>query len=89
MKLEETENLKLHYENNIEKTSQNKNLQDSDNDFTQTITQKLNTYETNPNFKGSHHSKDGAPSVVDMDTALLNADKNNRTTRLNHNSTEN
>ena len=33
--------------------------------------------------KVSHHSKDGATSVVDLDIASLNADKNNRITKIN------
>ena len=39
--------------------------------------------------KINHHSKSGTTIVVDMDRALLNADKNNNTTKTNHKDTEN
>ena len=53
MKLEETENLKLQYVNRIEtNTKQINNIHDSDVDLTEKITEILNIYETNPNFKG-------------------------------------
>ena len=53
MKLEETENLKLQYVNNIQTTTShiNKN-NDSDTDLSEKITEILNIYEKNPNFKG-------------------------------------
>ena len=52
MKLEETENLKLQYVNRIEtNTTQINNIHDSDADLTEKITQILNIYEKNPNFK--------------------------------------
>ena len=53
MKLEETENLKLQYVNRIEtSTTQINNIHDSDVDLTEKITEILNLYEKNPNFKG-------------------------------------
>ena len=53
MKLEETENLKLQYVNNIQiTTSQINNINDSDTDLSKKITELLNIYEKNPNFKG-------------------------------------
>ena len=53
MKLEETENLKLQYVNQIEtNTTQINNIHDSDADLTEKITEILNIYEKNPNFKG-------------------------------------
>ena len=53
MKLNETENLKLLYVNNIHtSTSQTKILQDSDTELAENITQILNIYEKSPNFKG-------------------------------------
>ena len=53
MKLEETENLKLQYVNRIETTSTNiNNIQESDTDLVEKITEILNIYEKNPNFKG-------------------------------------
>ena len=52
MKLEETENLKLQYVNIIEtNTTHINNIQDSDVDLTEKITDILNIYEKNPNFK--------------------------------------
>ena len=53
VKLEETENLKLQYVNRIEtNTTHINNIQDSDVDLTEKITEILNIYEKNPNFKG-------------------------------------
>ena len=53
MKLEETENLKLQYVNNTQTTtSQINNIRDSHTDFSEKITEILNIYEKNPNFKG-------------------------------------
>ena len=53
MKLEETENLKLQYVNRIEtNTTHKNNLQESDTDLIEKITEILNIYERNPNFKG-------------------------------------
>ena len=53
MKLEETENLKLQYANRIEtNTTQINNIQESDTDLIEKITEILNIYEKNPNFKG-------------------------------------
>ena len=52
MKLEETENLKLQYVNNIQTTtSQINNINDSDTDLSEKITEILNINEKNPNFK--------------------------------------
>ena len=46
MKLEETENLKLHYVNNIQATTSQINIiHDSDTDLSEKITEILNTYE--------------------------------------------
>ena len=53
MKLEETENPKLQYVNRIEtNTTHINNIQDSDVDLTEKLTEILNKYEQNPNFKG-------------------------------------
>ena len=53
MKLEETENLKLQYVNRIEtNTTQINNIQESDTDLIEKITEILNIYEKHPNFKG-------------------------------------
>ena len=51
MELEETENLKLQYVNRIEtNTTHINNIQDSDVDLTEKITEIFNIYEKNPNF---------------------------------------
>ena len=53
MKLEETENLKLHYvKKNPENNSTITIIQDSDNELAEKVTQILNICERNPNFKG-------------------------------------
>ena len=53
MKLEETENLKLQYVNRIEtNTTHINNLQESDTDLIEKITEILNIYEKNQNLKG-------------------------------------
>ena len=53
MKLEETENLKLQYVNSIETTTLQINIiNDSDTELFEKITEILNIYEKNPNFKG-------------------------------------
>ena len=53
MKLEETENLKLQYVNRIETNTTNiNNIQESDTDLDEKITEILNIYEKHPNFKG-------------------------------------
>ena len=40
-------------------------------------------------LKVNHHSKNGLTIAKDTDIALLNADKNNKTNRINHKSTRN
>ena len=53
MKIYETENLKLQYVNNIKiPTSQINNINNSDTELSEKITEILNIYEKNPNFKG-------------------------------------
>ena len=53
MKLDETENLKLQYVKRIEtNTTHINNIQDSDVELSEKITEILNIYEKNPNFKG-------------------------------------
>ena len=53
MKLEKTENLKLQYVNRIEtNTTHINNIQESDTDLIEKITEILNIYEKHPNFKG-------------------------------------
>ena len=58
MKLEETENLKLHYVNHIEtNTTHINNIQESDIDLSEKIAEIINIYEKNPNYKGKPHFK--------------------------------
>ena len=86
VKLEETEHLKLQYVNNIQKTtSQINNIHDSDKELAEkfTLTKRIQITEV------SHHSKNGVITVVDVDIALLNAEKNNRIIKANHNNIEN
>ena len=53
MKLEETENRKLQYVNRIQtKTTQINNINDSDVDLFEKVTEILNIHEKNPNFIG-------------------------------------
>ena len=53
MKLEETENLKLQYVNRIEtNTTHINNIQESDTDLVEKITEILNIYEKHPSFEG-------------------------------------
>ena len=53
MKLEHTENLKLQCVNGIEtNTTHINNIQGSGTDLIEKITEILNIYEKNPNFKG-------------------------------------
>ena len=53
MKLAETENLKLQYVKNIQTTTtQINNIHNSDTDLAEKITEILNIYEKNSNFKG-------------------------------------
>ena len=85
MKLEETENLKVRYVGNIQtKTSQLSSIKDSDNELPEKITQILNIYEKIQTSKVNRLLKNGRSIVVDMDISLLNADKNNRLTKINH-----
>ena len=84
MKLEETENLKLQYVNRIETNTTNiNNIQDSDTDLVEKITEILNIYEKHPNFKANHLSKNGVIIADDTDIVFLNVDKNNRTIKTN------
>ena len=89
MKLEETENFKLQYVNNIQTTTtQIYNIHNSDTELSKKITEFLNIYEKNPILKVNHHSNNGVTIAEDTDIALLNADKNSKTIKLNHKSTK-
>ena len=58
MKLKETKNLILQYVKNIQTTTtQIKNINNSDIDLSEKITEILNIYEKNPNFKGKTSCK--------------------------------
>ena len=90
MKLGETENFKLQCVNRIEtNTTHTNNIQDSEVDLTEKITEILNIFEKNPNFKGKPSFKNGVTLVEDTNIALLNADKNSKTIRINHKNTKN
>ena len=84
MKLEETENIKLQYVNRIEtNTTHINNIQGSDTDLIEKITEILNIYEKNPNFKGKPSFKKWCNYCRRYGTVLPNVDKNNKTIRIN------
>ena len=90
MKLTETENLKPQHTNNIQiNTTQINKIHNSDKNLSEKITEILNIHKKNPNFKGKPSFKNGVTIAEDMDIALLNADKNNKTAKLIHRSTKN
>ena len=90
MKLEETENLKLQYVNRIEtNTTHINNMQESDTDLVEKITEILNIYEKHPNFKGNHLSKNGVIIADETDIVFPNVDKNNKITKTNLKSIKN
>ena len=87
MKLEETKKLKLKYVNWIEtNTTHINNIQGSDTDLIEKITEILNIYEENPNFKSVII---GVIIADDTDTVLPNVKKNHKTIRINLKSTKN
>ena len=84
MKLEKTENLKLQYVNRIETNTTNiNNIQESDTDLVEKITEILNIYEKHPNFKGKPSFKKGVIIADDTDIVYPNADRSNRITKTN------
>ena len=91
MKLEGTENLKLQYVNDNQTTTTQINfIHNSVIDLSEKISETLNIYEKTPNFKKvNHHSKNCVTIAKDTVIVLLNADKSNKTTRINHKSTKN
>ena len=90
MKLEETGNVKLQYVNNNQTTtSQINNINDSDTELSEKITEILNIYEKNQNFKGKPSFKKGVIIADDTDRTLPNADKNNKITEINHQNIKN
>ena len=90
MKLEGTENLKLQSVNNIQTNiTQVNNIHNSDIDLSKKITEILIYTKKTQILKVNHHSKHGVTIAEDTDIALVNADKNNKITRINHKSTKN
>ena len=91
MKLEETENPKLQYVNRIETNTKHiNNIQDSDVDLTEKLTEILNKYMSKTQIsKVNHLSKNGVFFADDADTVLPNVDKNNKITKTNHKNTKN
>ena len=73
---------KLQYVNNVwAATSHIQNIQESDNEIADKVTQNLNIYNKNPKFKGEPSFEKWSIKttiVVDMDISLLNADTNNK-----------
>ena len=90
MKLEGTKNLKLQYFNRIEtNTTHINNIQESDTDLIEKITEILNIYKKHPNFQGKPFFKNGVIIADETDTVFPNVDKNNMTIRINLKSTKN
>ena len=85
MKLEETENLKLQCVNRIEtNTTLINNIHDSEVDLTEKITEILNIYEKNLNFRSKPSFKKWCEIAEGTVTALPNADKNHKLIKINH-----
>ena len=90
MKIEETENLKLQYVKRIEtNTTHINNIQESDVDPTEKITEILNIIEKNPNFKGKPSFKKWCSYCRRYGHSIANVDKNNKIIRINLKITEN
>ena len=79
MELEETGNIKSQYVN----------VYDSDTELAEKITQILNIYGKDPNFKDKPSFKIGDIITVGMDIALLNVDRNSKIIRTNHRNIQN
>ena len=86
MKLEEAENLKLQYVNNIQTTtSQINNINDSDTELSEKITDISNIYEKSQVLmKNQNHLSKKWCNYCRPNTALLNEEKNNKITKINH-----
>ena len=86
-KLEKTEKLEKQYLNNIQKTtSQINNIQHCDNDSAKKFTQTLNIYKKHDFYRKNLNQKK-CNHAVEMNKALPNADKNNKTKQINHQNT--
>ena len=87
MKLEETENLKLQYVNGIEtNTTDINNIQQSDIDLIEKITEILNIFEKHPNFKGKPSFKKWCNFCRRYGYSIS---ENNKTIRINLKSIKN
>ena len=90
IKLEETENLKLQYDNRIEtNTTHINNIQESDTDLIEKITEIINIYEKNTNFKGKPSFKKWCNFCRRYGHSIAECSKNNKTIRINLKSTKN
>ena len=90
MKLEETENLKLQYVNHIEtKTTHINNIQESDVDLFEKITEILNIYEKNPNWKGKPSFKKLCNYCRRNGHSISECRQNSKTTKINLKNTKN
>ena len=84
MKLEETENLKLQYVNRIETNTTNiNNIQESDTDLVEKITEILNIYEKHTNFKGKPSFKKWCNYCRRYGHSISECRQNNRTIKTN------
>ena len=87
MKLEETENLKLQFVNNIQTTtSQINNINESDTELSKKLlTFRTSTRKTQVLMKNQNHLSKKWGNYCRPYIALLNEDKNNKITKINHN----
>ena len=84
MKLEETKKIKSQYVNRFEtKTTHNNNIQESDIDLSEKITEILNIYERKTNYEGKPTFKNGVYIAGITDTVFLNVDKNSKIIKIN------
>ena len=89
MKLEETENFKLQSVNNIQTTTTHKIIYTIPIDLTKKITEILNLYEKNPNFKGKSSFKKWSNYCQRYGHSIAECKQNNKTIRINHKSKKN
>ena len=91
MKIEETENLKLQYVNRIETktTTHINNIQESDIDLSEKITEILNIYEKSPNYKRKPSFKKWFNYCQRYGHSISKVDKNSKTIRINLHSKKN
>ena len=89
MKQEETENLELQYVTSPNYYFTDKQYQRLCYRIIWKSTEILHIYEKNPILQANHHSKNGVIIFDKTVTALLNADKNNKITKLSNKNIEN